>query len=256
MLLGEKRIDARLGGKPARGLRIGIVLDGGQNLRRKALVECRIRGDPCLGIHHRSHRIDRQAGARGINARHRLIEGRKKFRGGGEIMTVADNGAPRIVDHQKRALPDGDLVARHGDDRRGAGGHADDLDADFGRVLGKLVVDRDPVEHVAAWRVDRDGYWPVADIAQDRGHFLRCEPGAVPCLADLIEDRDLCWIVRCRRARQIGPTLQGGRRRIPFDASGPHEPVDARRLAKRHSVAPVSVVRAANRRRPACEPAL
>src|SRR3546814_2963869 len=70
-----------------------------------------------------------------IDIGHGSIERSQPFGGFGHVVSVAHGHDPAIVDHQETGGANFDLVAGHGDDRRGRRRHAHDLD---GHSLGVL----------------------------------------------------------------------------------------------------------------------
>src|SRR3546814_20902315 len=85
---------------------------------------------------------------------HGSIERSQPFGGFGHVVSVAHGHDPAIVDHQETGGANFDLVAGHGDDRRGRRRHAHDLDGHSLGVLAQHIIPGDAFENIAAIAVD------------------------------------------------------------------------------------------------------
>ncbi|MCY1432300.1 hypothetical protein D9M71_482920 [compost metagenome] len=155
----------------------------------------------------------------GIEVGHRGIELLHVISHIAQVMTVAREERPAVVDHQEGAAGHLPVAPGQVDNRCGAGSHAKHLGGDLMAVFFQTVVDGDAFEHVTARRVDVYGYIPLADGPQSGIDSFKRDTLAVPVFADHAVHRDSVRGVLYGRLNRGIPFVERARAHLAAQAA-------------------------------------
>ncbi len=148
--------------------------------------------DPGLGVHLLHDVVDVDSRALCVNVSQRHVEWLQPIGYLPEIIPITHGDQPGVMDHQEGGAADADFIPRHGDERCGRGGQADDVHRDLALVLAQQVVNGQAFEHIAAGAVDIHGHIDIAAYgAQSASNaFCRDTFTGPPVVANRLVDGD------------------------------------------------------------------